>query len=1175
MKNYYSVFFLILLLSLAGCNKNKPLFERKTASETGISFINTVTPNDSLNLLSYEYFYNGGGVAVGDVNNDGLSDIYFTGNTVSSRLYINQGNFKFKDVTEQAKVGTQTWATGVAMVDINQDNLLDIYVCVADYRSPELRKNLLYINKGLNKEGIPTYAEEGEEYGLADNGYGTQAVFFDYDKDNDLDVYILCVNKEDVNPNLIRQTKKPKRDPSVDRLYRNNGNNTFTNVSEEAGINQEGFGLGVVVTDINQDGWPDLYVANDFIFSDQLLINNQNGTFSDSIKSYIKHTSQFSMGTDIADFNNDGLMDIVTVDMMPADNKRQKLMNGVKTYDEFNLAIRRGYMPQYVRNNLQLNNGNGTFSEISQLAGVHQTDWSWAALLADFDNDGHRDLFISNGIRKDITHLDFVMYHAMQKRARFGRAEGEDQIHRMVEEMEGVKNQNALFRNNGDLTFTNKSEDWGLKEFSFTNGAAYADFDNDGDLDLVMNNIDEEPYLYENNTLPAGKNKDKNKATTNNYLRLKLKGGVLDHGTKVNLRYKGQKQVAEYTPYRGFQSTVEPYLHFGLGNITQVDSLEVIWPDGKYQLLQNIKANQLLTLQHQDADAKPLTTPKSPQTLFTEVSQALGIDYQHQDAEYVDFKVQPLLPHKFSQNGPGMAVGDVNNDGLEDFYVGAGANKLGKLFVQNAQGKFKATTITDKPSAADEMGVLLFDADNDKDLDLYVVGGGSESRPELGKYQNRLFRNNGRGQFTEDPQALPPIITSGSCVIAADYDQDGDLDLFIGGRVEPQKYPLPVKSCILRNEGGRFVDATSAVCKELENIGMVTSALWTDFDQDGKVDLLVAGEWMPLTFFKNTGGNFKNVTAATGLSNTSGWWNSLVAGDFDNDGDIDYAAGNLGLNSRFKASVKEPIEVYAKDFDKNGSTDAIMSFYIAGKKYPVPGRDEMIDQIVSTRRDYPSYEKYANLTFAQMYPPEKLAGTYAVKAETFKTSYLENLGGGKFSIKALPVQAQVAPVFGMSAQDYNQDGHLDLVLTGNSYATEVMTGAYDAFIGLYLQGNGKGNFVPVPVTQSGFFVDGDAKGVAGITLANGQALTLVSQFNNKLKAFAVNKPASTETAKVISLQPLDAFGIEYLENGQQRKCEFYYGSTYLSQSSRKMLLGPDVKSIEIFDYNGKSRKVTL
>jgi len=1172
--HFFFLFLVTFAFTIASCNKNKTVFTRKFASETGITFNNTITPDDSLNLLTYEYFYNGGGVAIGDVNNDGLSDIYFSGNTVSSRLYLNQGNLKFKDITEQAHVGTKTWATGVTMVDLNKDGLQDIYVCVADYRSDEHRKNLLFINKGIDKNGVPAYAEEAEKYGLADTGYATQATFFDYDKDNDLDVYVIRVNKADIDPNIIRQRKKPQYDPSVDKLYRNNGNNTFTDVAVEAGITTEGFGLGVVVSDINQDGWPDLYIANDFIYSDQLLINNRNGTFTDSIKNYIKHTSQFSMGTDIADFNNDGLMDIITVDMMPADNKRQKLMNGVKTYDEFQLALKRGYMPQQVRNNLQLNNGNGTFSEISQAAGVYQTDWSWSALFADYDNDGNRDLLITNGIRKDITHLDFVTYHAMQKRSRFGTESADKQIKRMVDEMEGVKKMNYLFRNNGNLTFSNKAAEWGLTDLSYSTGAAYADLDNDGDLDLVMNNIDDDAFVYENTINEPNKTR-KQGDKANNFLRLKLAGGVLNYGAKVTLKYAGQKQVAEYSPSRGFQSAVEQALHFGLGPVKQIDSLEITWPDGKYQLMKNVPANQILILQHQQAQESAPQIKQPGPTLFVEVSEKYGIDYKHQDKEYVDFKVQPLLPHKYSQNGPGIAVGDVNGDGLDDFYVGGGANYAGKLFLQTQSSKFKSTNITTQMSLADEMGVLFFDADNDKDLDLFIVSGGSESRPELGKYQNRLFRNDGKGNFTEDKAALPGMSISGSVVIAADFDNDQDLDLFIGGRVQPQKYPLAVKSCILRNEGGKFVDATSAVCKELNNIGMVTSALWTDFDNDGQIDLLVAGEWMPLTFYKNTNGKFENVTAATGLIGTSGWWNSLIAGDFDNDGDTDYIAGNLGLNSRFKASVKEPVEVYAKDFDKNGSIDPIMGFYLDGQKYPVPGRDEMVDQIVSTRRDFPTYESYASKTFAEMYSKEKLDGSYVVKADNFKSSYIENLGNGKFRLKALPMRAQMAPIFGMSAQDFNQDGNLDLVLTGNSSATEVLTGAYDAFVGLYLQGNGKGQFVPIPTAKSGFFVDGDAKGLAQIILKNGQPLTLVSQFNNSIKAFTLNEQLSEKPSKMVSLKPMDAYGIALLNNGRRRKCEFYYGSTYLSQSSRQIAFGPEVKSVEIFSYNGQKRNINL
>ncbi len=1156
-----------------------PLFKLLPSSKSGVNFTNTIIESDSLNILNQANIYNGGGVGIGDFNNDGLTDIYFAGNMISNKLYLNKGSLAFTDITNASGAGGEgRWCTGVSVVDINADGWLDIYVSASFRENAALRTNLLYINQGLNKEGIPTFKESAVAYGLADTGFSTQGYFFDYDHDGDLDMYLVTNELYDAKtPIKFRPKLKDGSALNTDRLYRNNGNNTFTNVSKQAGILTEGWGHAACITDINLDGWPDIYVANDFVSNDLCFINNKDGTFTDRLGEYFTHTGWNAMGTDAVDINNDGFTDFISLEMLPEDNLRKKRMLSGNEYYNYTNSAKFGYTHQYVRNVFQLNSGktplgHPVFSEIGYMAGIYQTDWSWCPLVADFDNDGFRDLIISNGLPRDVTDLDYIDFNNGQGGGKEKYTLG------MTDSLPVVRLSNYAFKNNGGMLFENKSKEWGFTQPSFSNGAAYADLDNDGDLDVVINNINDPSFIYENTQNNPGQK------VTDHYLAVSIAGeGMNKGGIGATLRIyydNGKQQFYEHQPARGYLSTDDARAHFGMGNTVTIDSLLVLWPDGKSQVVRDIATDQLITVSYKNAvTGKRNAVPESP--LFTNAAASYGIQFKPQERDFVDYNIQPTLPHKLSQYGPGIAVGDIDKNGFEDFFIGGSSGNPGVFFMQNSAGKFSLDSsrfVQKDDPLHEDMGVLLFDADNDNDLDLYVVSGSYEIPPNHPISQDRLYLNDGKGKFTKSINALPAETANGSCVRAADMDGDGDLDLFVGGRVVAGAYPTAPKSFILKNNGGKFEDVTSQYCPELQNLGMITDALWTDFDNDGKIDLLIVGEWMPVTFLKNTGNRFERLTQTTGLSGQLGWWNSLVAGDFDNDGDIDYIAGNLGLNTNYKATKEEPITILAKDVDNNGSFDVMVFCYLKDvdgnmKPFPMATRDDMVSQVISIRKKYPTYKSYGMATMEDLWNKSDRENAIVLQANYMASCFIENKGNGQFSGKALPLEAQAAPVYGMMSQDIDDDGNLDLLMVGNDYAMEPYSGRHDAFMGLCLKGDGKGNFSSMTIAKSGFFVKGDAKGLATLHTAKNEDIVIATQNQDSLLVFKRNSKQLPGTEKWINLKPDDfCADLEY-KDGRKRKLEFYYGSTYLSQSSREILIDKKIKTITITNFKGIKRQV--
>lgn len=1055
------------------------------ASQSSIDFINKVEETEALNFLNFSNIYNGGGVATADFNNDGLVDIFFVANQASNKLYLNKGNFKFEDVTSQSGLeDKEGWKTGVSVVDINNDGWLDIYICKSgELKNNELRENRLYINQKDN-----TFKEEAKKWKINEPGYSTQSYFFDFDKDGDLDLYVVNhrIDFENTSRLNMRIEKAFSRLDS-DILYRNDGD-TFTEITHEAGLVNKAFGLSASIGDFNNDGWPDVYVCNDFLTPDMLYINKKNGTFMNQILDRVNHTSFSSMGSDYADINNDLLPDLLVLEMAAEDHVRSKENMATMSTGNFKALVKNNYHHQYMVNTLQLNTGQGQFSEIGQLSGLAKTDWSWAPLIADFDNDGYKDVFITNGILKDMANQDF----RVEMSKRFAQKNKPD-FKEVINMLPSNKIANYSFKNNGDKTFSNTSEKWGFLDKTQSNGVAYADFDNDGDLDLVINNINDKAQVYQNND-------------TNNFIQIKLEGNLkntLAIGSKVTISVNGKKQYQELYLSRGFLSSVENVINFGIGDASMIDEVLIEWPNMEVTKLEQIEANQIIEVTQNNGSSVNLDKPNTD-TLLSSISLwRKGIRYKHKELDFDDFKNQILLPHSQSRNGPFMDVTDINGDGLDDLFIGGAAGQSGELYIQTESGDFKKqeTDVWVKDKHSEDLGVLFFDADNDQDLDLYVVSGSSEFPENSSLFQDRLYFNDGNGTFEKRIGALPTINSSGQCVKASDIDNDGDLDLFVGGRVIPDKYPFAPKSYILINDNGIFKNKTKEIAPAIETIGMVTDATFSDYDNDGDDDLVVVGEWMPITIFENIKGKFQPVENES-LLKTKGLWFSLAAQDIDHDGDIDYFAGNLGLNTKFKANSKKEFHIYCDDFDNSGTYDIVLSSNYQGKLVPSRGRECSSQQMPFVKDKFPSYKAFAEASLFEVYGEENLENAIHYKAETLESVFIENLGDGEFKLKKLPNSVQVSPIMDFEFVDIDDDNSKEIIVVGNHYNSEVETVRYDASYGAVLDYN-DGDFEFKSTEITGFFNKGDAKHISTIKSNTGQTI-LVANNNGTINGFHLN-----------------------------------------------------------------------
>ena len=1123
--------FFLCFLSLYACSQKEqttPLFSLLSAEQTGINFSNDLTYSEDFNPYIFKNFFNGGGVAIGDLNQDGLADLFFCGNMVDNQLYLNKGNFQFEDITEQSGVASKNvWSSGVSFADVNGDGWLDIYVCKSGKPGGALRHNELFINQGIDENGQLQFEEMAEAYGIADEGLSAHAAFFDYDKDGDLDMYLLNNSLRPVGGFDIRPGLREVRDPfGGNKLYRNelisdggggvktlNFNvsttndetlkfNVFTDVSEEAGIygSNIGYGLGITIGDVNKDGWQDLHISNDFFERDYLYINNQDGTFTEDLVNQINEISAGSMGADMADLNNDGYPEIFVTDMLPETEDRYKAKMTFENWDKYQLNVQNGYHHQFTRNVLQLNNQNGTFSEVGRLAGVHATDWSWSALLADLNNDGYKDIYVTNGIYQDLMDQDYINFYSNDPKiigAIRNREEGA--ILKLIDQMPSEPIPNYAFENNKDLTFSKKTIEWGLETPSFSNGAAYGDLDNDGDLDLVVNNCNMPPFIYRN---------EADTLLNNNYLSIELvgkDGNTKALGTQVTVTANDQIFYQELVTSKGFQSSVDYKLHFGLGDLTQVDKIEIKWPDGRFTVLKQVTVNQLLTVEQKDAvDSYRLPVASLGAPILQEVTNTQIIDFKHQENRFSDFDRDRLLHQMVSAEGPKMAKGDVNQDGLEDLFICGANGQASALFVQQPSGQYLPTNtqLFERNKTTEDTDALFFDADGDQDLDLYVARGSNEFTGLNAALIDRLFINDGTGNFTQSSQRLPikTKAESTACVRVADFDKDGDQDLFVGIRLKTGVYGIPVSSYLLENDGkGNFTDISKNKAPHLNQIGMVTDALWTDTDQDGDEDLVVVGDWMPLKILENQNGTLiHNSSLITPHSN--GFWNCLKAGDFNQDGAIDFVIGNMGKNSRLKATNSNPITMHVNDFDKNRTAEQIISVPNGGTAYPLALRHDLVMQLPELKKKYLYYKDYKGQKVEDIFDEKQVRTAAKAIVHETATSLAINNGDGTFSLKPLPIEAQYAPVHALLVEDLDQDGHLDILIGGNFYRSKPEVGIYDGSYGLLLKGDGKGNFQSLSAAQSGFSVKGEIRDFESLTIDN-QSFIIVGRNDDKLLLF--------------------------------------------------------------------------
>lgn len=1105
LSKLFALSSLILIFILNSCSNDAiRLFSLIPSSYTGITFSNDIKYSDRMNPYTNHGFYNGGGVAIGDINNDGLPDLFFCSNMGQNKLYLNEGNFRFQDITNSAGLDEDgLWSTGATFADVNGDGFLDLYLCRSfDYKA-NLRGNRLYINNGNL-----TFTERGGKYGLENFGVSTQAAFFDYDNDGDLDCYLLTNSNGPVGVgyDLIKDQRILRTDTiGGNKLYRNDGNH-FTDVTTKAHIYSSsiGFGLGVTIADINKDGWQDIYVSNDYFERDYLYINNHDGTFTESLEKYIREISMFSMGADIADINNDGYPEIFVTDMLPHDESRIKTKTSFENWDKYQADLKSGYYQQFLRNVLQLNNGplynNGKpeyyFSEISRFAGVEASDWSWGALIADLDNDGYKDIFVANGMYKDVTDQDFIQ----------AIGEGKVQIQNIKQAMDSLSStplSNYAFNNNGNLTFTNKAKEWGLDKPGFSNGSVYVDLDNDGDLDLLTNNINSEASVYRNNCEKV--------YPENKFLKIALEGSGANHfalGAKVTAYYNHTLSYQEEMPSRGFQSCVDTRLTFGLGNTNKIDSVKVEWPNGKKSVLKNVETNQQITIKENqlpiinskfEPAAPEEQRPKS--CIFTNSNTNYGINFIHREDDYDDFDEERLLFYMHSTEGPKIAKGDVNGDSLEDIYIGGAKGQAGALFTQTKSGNFIQTNqlLFNKDDIYEDEGCLFFDADGDKDLDLFVCSGGNERNDS--DLNDRLYINDGKGNFSKSADALPSkkLSENSSCVDAADFDEDGDMDLFVGVRMQPEKYGYPCKGYILQNNGkGKFSDVTEQIAPVLDSTGMITDAKWFDYDRDGSPDLIIAGEFMPLRIFHNERGKLKEITTAIHFTHSNGWWNRLKICDINNDGYPDVVAGNHGLNSRIKASIEKPVSMYISDFDGYGSMKQILCAYNGGNQYPLILRHDLVSMLPSLKKKFFRYKDYAEKTMQNIFVPEQLSKALKLNAYLMQSSLLINDTHGGFILKELPVEAQFSPVYGIEVDDFDKDGKEDILLGGNFYQCKPEIGINDASYGTLLKGDGTGNFINVRMLYSNLCIKGAVRDITSLK-CGAKKLAILTKNNDKVE----------------------------------------------------------------------------